>query len=127
MGIAENLKKLRKQRKWSQKELAAKAGCHPGHIIRIEGGKYKPSTDSLVKLAEVLEVSVEALLSQEEILFKAGKAEDKGLAQRMKLIETLDTEERKALLFVIDAVLTQKKVLTLLTRHADLSLLEEAG
>lgn len=61
MALHDNIKRLRKQKGWSQTELAEQIGSHPSHVNRIETGKYKPSVDVLVKLADVFDVSLDAL------------------------------------------------------------------
>jgi len=60
--FGENLKKLRKQKGFSQEELAAKL-----HVVRQTISKWEknlsvPDADTLIRLAEILEVSVSELL-----------------------------------------------------------------
>jgi transcriptional regulator with XRE-family HTH domain len=117
VGLPENIKRLRKQKKWSQTVLADKVGSHLSHINRIETGKYKPSLDVLKKLAEVLEVSLDYLTSETDEDFEEVKIEDTSLAQRIKLIDSLDEEDRQALIRVIDSMLTKKKILNLVTNQ----------
>ena len=54
MALHDNIKRLRKQKGWSQTELAKKIGSHLSHVNRTKIGKYKPSVDVLVKLADYL-------------------------------------------------------------------------
>ncbi len=42
MALAENLKRLKKERGWSQTQLAEQIGSHLSHINRIETGRYNP-------------------------------------------------------------------------------------
>jgi transcriptional regulator with XRE-family HTH domain len=117
MGLAANIKKLRKKRGWSQTELAEKIGSHLSHINRLETGKYQPSLDVLKKLAHALEASLDALVNDGNDAFAEIKIEDKPLAQRMKLIESLDAEDRQALIRVIDSMLTKQRILHLITQE----------
>lgn len=60
--LSENLKKLRKQKGFSQEELATRL-----HVVRQTVSKWEknlsvPDADTLVRLAEILEVSVSELL-----------------------------------------------------------------
>ena len=57
-----NLKVARVKKGLTQKELAELIGVSPSMINRIETGKQIPKVDILLKLAEILEVSVEELL-----------------------------------------------------------------
>ena len=120
MGLKENIKKLRKMKRWSQTDLADKIGSHLSHINRLETGKYKPSLDVLLKLADALEVSLDTLVRGAEDVFNEVKIEDKSLAERVKLIDTLDSEDKKALIRVIDSMLTKNKILQLVTSNSEL-------
>lgn len=67
------LKVAREQlRKWSQSELAGKAGMPPSSIAHFETGSRKPSFDTLRRLANALDVTTDYLL---------GRADDPGLAE----------------------------------------------
>jgi transcriptional regulator with XRE-family HTH domain len=59
-------------RKWSQSELANRAGLPPSSIAHFETGARKPSFDTLKRLATALEVTTDYLL---------GRADDPGLAE----------------------------------------------
>lgn len=117
MSLADNLKRLRKKRGWSQTQLAEQIGSHLSHINRIETGKYNPSLDVIQKLAGVLDVSIDYLVSDTDEDFKEIRIEDKGLMERVKLIDALDEEDKTALIRVIDSMLTKKKILNLITKE----------
>jgi transcriptional regulator with XRE-family HTH domain len=59
-------------RKWSQSELAARAGLPPSSIAHFETGSRKPSFDTLRRLANALEVTTDYLL---------GRTDDPALAE----------------------------------------------
>ena len=80
MGLAENLKRLRKKRGWSQSQLAEQTGLHLSHINRIETGKYNPSPDVVQKLASIFDVTIDYLVSNTEEDFKEVRIEGKGFA-----------------------------------------------
>jgi transcriptional regulator with XRE-family HTH domain len=60
--LAVKLKALRKERGWTQPDLAKKAALSPGYIARLETGRHDPKLSTLVKLAKALGVSVMELL-----------------------------------------------------------------
>jgi transcriptional regulator with XRE-family HTH domain len=69
----ERLKTAREQlRKWSQSDLAGKAGMPPSSIAHFESGSRKPSFDTLRRLANALEVTTDYLL---------GRVDNPGLAE----------------------------------------------
>ena len=57
MSIGENIKTLRKQKKMTQKELAAQTGLSEFTIKKYEADKFKPKIEAVKKLAVALEVS----------------------------------------------------------------------
>lgn len=69
----ERLKTAREMlRRWSQSELASRAGLPPSSIAHFETGTRKPSFDTLRKLANALEVTTDYLL---------GRVDNPGLAE----------------------------------------------
>ena len=60
------LKELRKARKLTQVDLAAAVNTTQATISAWENGKYDIDTESLRKLADILDVSVDQLLGREE-------------------------------------------------------------
>ena len=60
----ERLKAARDLRKWSQSDLAAKAGMPSSSIAHFESGSRKPSFDTLRRLANTLEVTTDFLLGR---------------------------------------------------------------
>lgn len=61
MYFAKNLRFLRRRAEWSQSDLGDKIATDYNTISRYESGKSTPKLEALTKLAQVFEVSVEAL------------------------------------------------------------------
>jgi len=119
MALHDNIKQLRKKKGWSQTELAEKISSHLSHVNRIETGKYKPSVDVLVRLADVFDVSLDALVRDSEVEIQEVTVENKELAQRIKLLDSLEPEDRQALFRVIDSMLTKQKILKLISHKGN--------
>jgi len=60
----ERLKSARELRKWTQTQLAEKAGLPPSSIAHFETGSRKPSFDTLLRVATALVVTVDYLLGR---------------------------------------------------------------
>ena len=60
--IGSKVKSLREQRGMTQKELAELVGVNQSFISDLEGNKKAPGTPTLMKLAEVFNVSIDWLL-----------------------------------------------------------------
>lgn len=63
--FAQNLKKFRKQKKYSQMELARELNYGYTAIANYESGRNEPSFDDLIKLAKILEVTIDELIGME--------------------------------------------------------------
>lgn len=106
MKFSERLKELRKQAHLTQVELASKLGIVQSSYADWERGKKKPTQENLVKIAQILNVSVDYLvgnaeeksdeLDNIELLFRMnskGLTEEEKEVFRKELIEFM--EERK--------------------------------
>jgi len=63
--LSSNIKKLRKRKQLSQEKLARLADISYNTIVKIESGKANnPTFDTLSKLADVLNVSIDRLVGR---------------------------------------------------------------
>ena len=91
--FSENLKTLRKQKGFSQEELASKL-----HVVRQTISKWEknlsvPDADTLIRLAEILEVSVSELLGS-KIETKNGNVTNDVAEQLSRINEQLAIKNR---------------------------------
>jgi transcriptional regulator with XRE-family HTH domain len=104
--IAKNIKRLRELKNLSQKEVAAASSVPQGQYSRIENGHVEPSVSTLEKLAKVFEVSIAEF-------FKTNDVEEElnlPLLEKIKLIDTLGEDEKKALFKMIDLAIANKRM-----------------
>lgn len=109
MAVGDNIRKLRKEKGLTQKELAEKLNTHYTNINRIENHKYIPSLNTLMQVADLFDVTLDYLATGKEDELQEVRIEDKKLAEKFKLIDSLEKEERSALITIIDSILTKKK------------------
>jgi len=109
MSLRDRVLELRKERGWSQAELAHKIGADAGQISRYENGRITPSADAIVRLAEVFDVTTDYLLIEDAPRRPLRSPEDV-LGDQLAAIATLDDNDRAALLSVIDALVTKTKL-----------------
>lgn len=62
--LGERIAELRKERGWTQKELAEATGMSESYISAIEEGKAHPRIRTLAILAKCLNVGLELLLRE---------------------------------------------------------------
>lgn len=103
MEFSERLKKLRKQAQLTQVDVAEKLGISQPAYASWERGVKKPTQENLVKIAQVLNVSVDYLVGNSEekldnieLLFRMnskGLTEEEKEIFKKELVEFM--EERK--------------------------------
>ncbi|MGI4873065.1 MAG: helix-turn-helix transcriptional regulator [Janthinobacterium lividum] len=75
MYFAKNLRFLRRRAELSQSELGDKLATDYNTISRYENGKSTPKLDALTKLAQLFQVSIEALRSEDLSQSGAGSSQ----------------------------------------------------
>ncbi len=63
--VGQNVKRIRKERGWSQEELAFESGLHRTYISGIERGARNPTILILARLAETLRVTIDELVKRQ--------------------------------------------------------------
>lgn len=90
--IAENIKKLRKQKNYSQERLAELAGLHPTYVSHLETCKANPSIAILLMIAEQLGIGIDKLIMPESVYVT-----DETLKELQIKINTLPDSKRSAI------------------------------
>ncbi len=65
--FCERLKELRKAEKLTQRDMAEKLNIVQPSYIRYENGTAEPSQETLIKIAEIFDVSVDYLLGRNDL------------------------------------------------------------
>lgn len=93
MEFSERLKELRKQAHLTQVELAKKLGIVQSSFADWERGKKKPTQENLVKIAQILNVSVDYLVGNSDEENTNKELEDIELLFRMNSKGLTDEEK----------------------------------
>ena len=56
--VGRKIRQLRRQRKLTQVEMAAKIGIHQSDLSRMEQGQYKVGLDTLLKILQTLDLTI---------------------------------------------------------------------
>ncbi len=102
------VKQLRKQRHWTQKELASRLDIRYQLLNKYEGGQHIPPAETLIRLAEALQTSVDYLLTGNPI--EDSPLADSRLFRRFKELEAFDAEDQATVINVIDAIIAKRRV-----------------
>lgn len=104
-SIGENIRYYRKQKGFTQQELAEKTEFTDKYISLLERDQRKPSTECLEKIADALSVSIEDLTSK-------NSPEQRRACKMVQFIESyvrLSEEVRETLIAIINKELEKIK------------------
>lgn len=101
--VGARLRKLRELRGLTQQQLADRLGAKKPRISRYESGNALPEAETLITLAEVLEVSIDELLLGRPSSAGEDGVQDVRLRERVRELEKVDRKYRDAAIEVIDA------------------------
>ena len=113
MSIGSNIRSLREERGFTQEQVADKIGITFQAVSSWERDEYKPDIDKLMKLAELFDVSISALVEERQGVFKTKdaiynwehmKTYVKTTAKNLGLTNTL-----KAVTYATEAHMGQKR------------------
>lgn len=97
MSIGENLKRLRRDKGWTQSELANACGIRLGQISKIERNETDPKLSTIYALMKALDCTPNALLSD----FNQTSL-DAIMAIALERVQKLPDSDKEVLLAVID-------------------------
>ena len=107
--FAEHLRTLRSQRQLTQVRLAKLLGVSPRVYNRWENGNAVPHFDTIVQIAEVLQVSLDALAGRSATT-DTQRLRNPELHQLYQQVDELPDEDQQALLLVIDRLVKSSRV-----------------
>jgi transcriptional regulator with XRE-family HTH domain len=101
----ERLARLRKERGWTQVELAERIGITQTLLSDYERGRLRLNADIVVQFANALEVTTDELLQPKESRHPLRRKPSLRVQRRMEKIEKLPPHQQNYLLKTIDGFL----------------------
>jgi transcriptional regulator with XRE-family HTH domain len=114
MKLGEKISKLKKTKQLSQVELAHATGISRDAISKYERGDAVPSVEYAKRIADVLGVSLDYLVSEED----KEEALDNEAVVRIKEIQKLPSDEKDKIFSVIDALIRDFKTKQAYIKHS---------
>lgn len=99
--LGRRVRKLRKQKGWTQEELGEFSNISYKFLGSVERGQENPSIDFVSKIADALEVSMRDLFDFEHELASEGELRD----QINALLDEADLEELQTISQVVRSIL----------------------
>lgn len=106
--FGKRLKKLRKQKRWAQKELAPKIDVHFQLLNKYDGGLHESPLEKLILMADSLSITVDYLLTSEES--EGQPLFTHRLLERFRELEKFETEDQETVIKLIDAMIVKNRV-----------------
>ncbi|MHA6531717.1 helix-turn-helix domain-containing protein [Paenibacillus sp. BAC0078] len=98
--IGERIRKLRKEMKLSQEQLAERSGLHTNYVGQVERGEKNLTLETLEKVVEGLDISLE------ELFRYIGPMEKQDtLGQIVELLVERPSEDQKMALSILKSVM----------------------
>jgi len=91
--ISEMIKKLRKEKRMTMRQLGDGIGVSDSAVSQYESGERRPPIDVCVKLAELFDVSLDVLILGKE----KDRSEERSLAAVSKRVESYPLEDLREL------------------------------
>jgi transcriptional regulator with XRE-family HTH domain len=101
----ERLARLRKERGWTQVELAERVGITQRLVSDYERGRLRLNADIVVRLANALEVATDELLQPNGQKHSLRRKPSLRVLRRLEKIEKLPAHQQSTLLKTIDTFL----------------------
>lgn len=100
--IGSKIRERRKSQGITQEQVANLLNVNPSHISNIECGRANPSLTALIKIADILQCSVDYFIYG-EYTYKIDKDEEKALDNEiMDKIKYCSTDKKRKILQMID-------------------------
>jgi transcriptional regulator with XRE-family HTH domain len=102
------LKELRKQKGWTQKELANMIDIRFAQLNKYECGMHIPPIEKLIQLSIVLGVTLDYLVmgNQDNIQ----PLHNLRLMERLSELEQFDNDDQEAIIRLVDAMIVKRRV-----------------
>jgi len=108
--FSKRLRTARTEKGLTQSRLAEMCGLPPNAVTKYETEVAVPSVETLKKLAEALEVSTDYFVFDHARMEGIPKVKDAELYERYFVLETLEDEERGAVLTVLNALIAKQRL-----------------
>jgi len=124
-GVGSRLRRLRKERRLTQSDLARQIGIQQSDLSRMEKGEYRVSLDNLFKILAALDVSATAFFAeQREAQRPAAVPLSHTDMQLLQMMRELSAEAREEVHEFVDFKLRRERSIR---RRADVDASEEQG
>lgn len=110
LPIHTRLHELRKAKGWTQSELAEKLSIETKMISYYENQKSIPNADTLIKIAELFNVSIDYLLIEDTPKLPLERTGNNVLLEQMYEVDKLTEKDIELITYMISSLITKNKI-----------------
>ena len=115
MALKDKIKELRTKKNWSQGQLAIQLKAGQKQISAYERGVNIPSTEMLIKMSEIFDVSLDYLVFEAEGINTNIKIKDRDLLKQFETIDNLSEIDKKIVKDILNLVILKNQFQNLLS------------
>jgi len=119
--IGLRLRRLRRERRLSQAELARQIGIQQSDLSRMEKGEYRVSLDNLFKILAIFEIRVADFFAEEQPRPAASKPLAREDMQILQMLRKLSREGRQEVMEFLDFKLRKEQIAQRAAKSRDLA------
>ncbi len=109
IDFAKRLKQLREERSMTQARLASLLDIDPRAYNRWERGSNMPQLDTLIKIADILKVSLDELVGRTESISEP-KIRNNKLLHLYEKVDNLPDQDQQALVIMLDGLVARSNM-----------------
>ncbi|MGO9373073.1 MAG: helix-turn-helix domain-containing protein [Syntrophobacteraceae bacterium] len=109
MTFGERMKRLRQERGWSQGQLAQQLKVHQKQISGYERGVHLPSTDLLIRIAALYNVSLDYLAFDNREDVRQVRIADRDLLQKLEELDKFSEQDKSTIKAVLDTFILKNR------------------
>jgi len=115
-AVGNKLKALRKQKRLTQKELAASLDIGISQLNKYESGMHMPPIKKLIQLSNIFDITLDYLVKDKEA--DMTELHNNKFIKRFQELEHFDVEEQDAVLKILDAMIMKNKMTGVMSMDA---------
>ena len=119
MTLGERIKRLRQERNWSQTQFAQRLKVHQKQISGYERDVHVPSTELLIRMADLFNVSLDYLAFDNGEDLQQVQIADRDLLQKLEAIDRLADADRTTVKAVLDTFILKNWFQQLASTHKE--------
>ncbi len=110
MTLGDRIKRLRQGRNWSQTQLAQRLDVHQKQVSGYERNVHVPSVEVLIRLAELLDVSLDYLAFEDrDDTRSTSQIADRDLLRKMEEVDKLPEADKTTIKAVLDSFILKSR------------------